>query len=72
MRIGKRPAICHLRRAYIGSSKRIVELFFQLIEDGKTMIMVTHDQEIAHRTPRTIEIVDGQIVHEEDGMRITI
>ncbi len=54
------------------SSERMVELFFQLVEDGKTIIMVTHDQEIAHRTPRTIEIVDGQIVHEEDGMRITI
>ena len=54
------------------SSEPIVELFFQLVEDGKTMIMVTHDQEIAHRTPRTIETGDRQIVHEEDGMRITI
>ena len=25
-----------------GSSKPIVELFFQLVEDGKTMIIVTH------------------------------
>ena len=54
------------------SSERMVELFFQLVEEGKTLIMVTHDQEIARRTPRMIEIADGVIVRDEDIRRITL
>ncbi len=54
------------------SSERMVELFFQLVEEGKTLIMVTHDQDIARRTPRMIEIADGQIVRDEDSRRITL
>ena len=54
------------------SSERMVELFFQLVEEGKTLIMVTHDQEIARRTPRMIEIADGEIVRDEDIRRITL
>lgn len=54
------------------SSGRMVELFFQLVEEGKTLIMVTHDQDIAHRTPRMIEIADGQIIRDEDSRRITL
>ena len=54
------------------SSERMVELFFQLVEEGKTLIMVTHDQAIARRTPRMIEIADGQIIRDEDIKRITL
>jgi len=54
------------------SSELMVELFFQLVEEGKTLIMVTHDQEIAHRTPRMIEIADGQIIRDENARRITL
>ena len=54
------------------STERMVELFFQLAERGKTLVMVTHNQEIAHRTPRVVEIADGIIVRDEDGRRITL
>ena len=54
------------------STERMVELFFQLAESVKTLIMVTHNQEIAHRTPRVVELVDGEIVRDEDGRRITL
>ena len=54
------------------SSERMVDLFFQLVEEGKTLIMVTHDQAIARRTPRMIEIADGQIIRDEDIKRITL
>ena len=54
------------------SSELMVELFFKLVEEGKTLIMVTHDQAIARRTPRMIEIADGQIIRDEDIKRITL
>ena len=39
----------------------ILELFQQLNNSGRTVILVTHDTEIAARTPRVIEIHDGKI-----------
>ena len=43
------------------TSKEIMELFKKLNEQGKTVIIVTHDLEIADSCERTIEIVDGNI-----------
>ena len=43
----------------------IFDLFMSLIEDGKTILMVTHDNELASRVTRTITIADGLIVDEE-------
>ena len=41
---------------------QVFDLFMRLIdEQGKTMIMVTHDKELAGRIPRKIEIVNGRI-----------
>jgi putative ABC transport system ATP-binding protein len=45
----------------------VFDLFMRLVEErGKTMIMVTHDQELAGRIPRKIEIVNGRI-HNDTG-----
>ena len=43
------------------TSKEKMELFKKLNEQGKTVIIVTHDLEIADSCERTIEIVDGNI-----------
>ena len=44
---------------------QVFDLFMRLIEEqGKTMLMVTHDQELADRIPRKIEIVNGRIAHD--------
>ncbi len=43
----------------------IFELFNQLVEQGKTMIMVTHDKELAQRVPRRIEITNGHITRDD-------
>ena len=51
------------------TSDHIFELFEQLVdEQGKTIIMVTHDKSIAPRFSRTLRIVDGQLADpiEED------
>jgi putative ABC transport system ATP-binding protein len=43
----------------------IFDLFGELVTQGKTMVMVTHDIELARRVPRIVEIVDGRITRDE-------
>jgi putative ABC transport system ATP-binding protein len=43
----------------------IFELFETLVDNGKTIVMVTHDNELANRVNRTITLADGLIVNEE-------
>ncbi len=43
------------------TANEVFDLFLKLVESGKTMLMVTHDKELATRMPRTIEITNGQI-----------
>ena len=42
----------------------VFELFGALAAAGKTIVMVTHDDELAQRVPRTVVIADGLIVDE--------
>jgi putative ABC transport system ATP-binding protein len=44
----------------------ILELFRKLSSEGRTIILVTHDPEIAAVTPRRIEIRDGRISEKVD------
>ncbi len=44
------------------TAHEIFDLFTSLVEQGKTLLVVTHDKEIAARAPRVIEMTDGQIV----------
>ena len=44
----------------------ILELFRTLSGEGRTIILVTHDPEIAAVTPRRIEIRDGKIAEKVD------
>jgi len=43
----------------------VFNLFNRLIEEGKTMLMVTHDKELARQVPRVVEITDGKITRDE-------
>lgn len=43
------------------SSEQIVELLAHLNNEGITIIVVTHDQNVARRIPKRIEMIDGQI-----------
>ena len=43
----------------------VFKLFEELVSDGKTILMVTHDNELAGRVSRTITIADGEIVSQE-------
>jgi putative ABC transport system ATP-binding protein len=44
----------------------ILQLFRKLSQEGRTIVLVTHDPEIAAVTPRRIEIRDGKIATKVD------
>jgi putative ABC transport system ATP-binding protein len=43
------------------TGEAILDLFRKLSSEGRTIVLVTHDPEIAARTPRKIEIRDGKV-----------
>jgi putative ABC transport system ATP-binding protein len=47
------------------SARMVFDLFAELVAAGKTMLIVTHDKELAQRVPRKIEIMDGHITRDE-------
>jgi putative ABC transport system ATP-binding protein len=38
-----------------------MELLEEINRNGATIVMVTHDPELARRAPRNIQVVDGQL-----------
>ncbi|MCE1252761.1 MAG: ABC transporter ATP-binding protein [Anaerolineae bacterium] len=46
------------------SAEMVFQLFESLAESGKTVLMVTHDNDLARRAQRTILIADGAIKDE--------
>jgi len=49
----------------------VFDLFYELVDQGKTMLMVTHDKELARRVPRLVEITDGNITRDEYVGKVT-
>ena len=47
------------------SGEGILELFGELKSEGTTLIMVTHDMEVADRAERMVEVRDGRIVSDD-------
>ncbi|HBK68783.1 MAG TPA: macrolide ABC transporter ATP-binding protein [Firmicutes bacterium] len=47
------------------TGKEIINIFQQLNNEGHTIIMVTHDQEIANQARRVIQLRDGLIQRDE-------
>lgn len=48
-----------------GTGKKIIDLLFGLNQKGTTLIIVTHDEDLAALCDRQIRIVDGKIVTEK-------
>lgn len=48
------------------TAESVFQLFERLVGEGKTIVMVTHDEELARRTGRQIVLLDGQIVSGGD------
>lgn len=49
------------------SSKEIMEILKGLHAEGRTIILITHDNDIAAQAERVIKIMDGSIVHDSAG-----
>ncbi len=49
------------------TAETIFQLFEQLVTRGKTILMVTHDDDLATRAGRAVRVADGQIVEELDN-----
>ncbi len=48
------------------SGQRIMDIFDQLHQEGRTVVLITHDPEIAARAHRQILLRDGQIVEDQN------
>ena len=48
-----------------GSTKEIMGILKELHAEGRTVILITHDNEIAARAKRIIRIMDGKIVEDK-------
>src|SRR5205085_2243319 len=47
----------------------ILELFQQLNADGATIVVITHDRELASRLGREVGVLDGKIVSDSKAER---
>lgn len=47
------------------TAEEIFRIFQELVHQGKTIIMVTHDQGLALRVSRTLHIVDGKVSEDD-------
>lgn len=46
------------------SSKEIMQILRELYEEGRTVILITHDNKIAASAKRVIRVIDGKIVSD--------
>lgn len=44
------------------SSSQVMDIFDKLNKEGKTIVMITHDDEVARRAKKTVYLKDGKIV----------
>src|SRR2546423_6130064 len=47
------------------TGQAILALFDELVEDGRTIIIVTHDPSVAHRCQRIIQLHDGLVQNDQ-------
>jgi len=46
------------------NTRRVMEIFKSINKKGTTIVMVTHERELAEETDRTVELRDGTVVKE--------
>ncbi len=49
------------------SGQRIMDLFAELHREGRTVVLITHDPEVAARAERRVLLRDGRILGEDHG-----
>ena len=46
------------------SGREVIELFHELHEAGRTIVLITHDHDVAAVAPRQVHVLDGRIVEQ--------
>jgi ABC-type lipoprotein export system ATPase subunit len=46
------------------TAESVFRLFGDLVDEGKTILMVTHDHDLARRVTRTVILSDGEVIEE--------
>lgn len=49
------------------SGKQVMELFQTLNDEGVTIIMITHDANVANHAKKILHIIDGEIIENRNG-----
>ena len=49
------------------SGKQVIELFKALNDEGVTIIMITHDANVASHAKKILHIIDGEIIENKQG-----
>lgn len=49
------------------SGKQVMELFKSLNDEGVTIIMITHDDNVASHAKKILHIIDGEIIENKQG-----
>jgi len=53
----------------VNNSKEVMNILRELSNEGKTIIIVTHDIEVAKKADRIVKIEDGKIIGEENNIQ---
>ena len=49
------------------TGREILTLIGELHRQGRTLVLVTHDPQVASKAERVLEVVDGKILHDRTG-----
>ena len=52
---------------YSNTGKQVMDLFESLNKEGKTIVLITHDLDVAKRAKRRITLRDGKVINDESG-----
>jgi putative ABC transport system ATP-binding protein len=50
-----------------GTATAVIDLFADLVDQGRTILLVTHDKDVAKRGSRIITLADGEIISSENA-----
>jgi len=51
------------------STAEVMDIFSRLHQEGKTIVVVTHDRAVAERAQRILELKDGQIIENDTNSK---
>jgi putative ABC transport system ATP-binding protein len=50
------------------SALEIMKIFVQLNREGSTVVVITHEADVAKHARRIVQIIDGELRHDSSGL----